>query len=96
MSTPDPTPDPRGGDEPRVTDQPKSEHAEHAGGAGRGHSRWMMIVCCIPMLAIAVVIAVSGAGFAFLGIAVMCTAMMAMMMGGMSHDDGKRGPDAPD
>jgi hypothetical protein len=47
----------------------------------------MMIACCIPMLAIAVVIAVSGAGFGFLIIAVMCTAMMALMMGGMSRGD---------
>jgi hypothetical protein len=49
-----------------------------------GHSKWMMIACCVPMLAIAVAIAVSGAGAGFLLIAVMCTAMMAMMMSGMS------------
>lgn len=55
---------------------------------GRGHGRWMMIACCVPMLAIAVAVAISGAGFGFLLIAVMCTAMMVLMMGGMSGGDG--------
>ena len=59
---------------------------EDAGGHS-GH-RWMMIACCIPMLAIAVGIAVAGGGFGALPIAIACTVMMAMMMGGMSHDDG--------
>jgi len=59
------------------------------GGEGkRGHSRWLMIACCVPMLAIAGIIALSGAGLGFLIIAVMCTAMMAAMMGGMSHGGG--------
>ena len=58
-----------------------------AGGRKRGHGRLMMIACCVPMLAIAVVIAISGAGFGFLIIAVICTAMMALMMGGMSRGD---------
>lgn len=51
---------------------------------GGGHSKWAMVACCIPMLVIAVVIAFSGAGFGFLLIAVMCTAMMMLMMGSMS------------
>ena len=50
-----------------------------------GHSRLLMIACCVPMLVIAAVIALSGAGLGFLLIAVLCTAMMALMMGGMSH-----------
>ena len=56
-----------------------------------GHS-WMMIVCCIPMLVIAIALAATGVvGYGFILIAVMCTAMMAMMMRGMSHgDDGGR------
>ena len=53
---------------------------------GHGH-RWMMVACCIPMLAIAVAIAATGAGVGFLIIAVMCTLMMVAMMGGMSHSD---------
>jgi Flp pilus assembly protein TadB len=51
----------------------------------RRHGRWMMIACCVPLLAIALIIALSGAGLGFLIVAIMCTAMMALMMGGMSH-----------
>ena len=53
---------------------------------GHGH-RWMMIACCIPMLAIAGVIALSGAGFGFFIVAVACTTMMAAMMAGMSGEE---------
>lgn len=53
-----------------------------------GHRRWMMIACCVPMLAIAAIIAINGAGLGFLVVAVMCTVMMAVMMGGMSGGDG--------
>jgi len=42
---------------------------------------------------IAAIVAFSGAGIGFLLVAVMCTAMMAMMMGGMSHGDGDGGSD---
>ena len=50
-----------------------------------GH-RWMMIACCVPMLAIAIALAVAGVvGPLFIVVAVTCTAMMAVMMGGMSH-----------
>ncbi|MBI5104066.1 MAG: hypothetical protein HZB46_03600 [Solirubrobacterales bacterium] len=52
-----------------------------------GHGKWMMIACCVPMLVIAVTIALSGAGWGFFFVAVMCTAMMAMMMGAMSGGD---------
>ncbi len=72
-----------------------SNHSPH-GEPGRGHGGhgWMMIACCIPMLAIAVVLVASGvASPGFLIIAVMCTVMMAAMMGGMS-DDG-HGRDKP-
>jgi hypothetical protein len=49
----------------------------------------MMIACCIPMLVIAIVLVATGvAGPGFIVAAVMCTVMMAMMMGGMSHGDG--------
>lgn len=51
---------------------------------GHGGHRWMMIACCVPMLVIAVVIAATGAGLGFLVAAVMCTAMMFLMMGAMS------------
>ena len=48
-----------------------------------GHS-WMMIACCIPMIAIALALVATGAvGPGFLLVAVMCTAMMAFMMRAM-------------
>ncbi len=64
---------------------PDEEETGHS-----GHSRWMMIACCIPMLAIAVALIAAGAGYGFLVIALACTAMMALMMGGMSRGDGDR------
>ena len=57
---------------------------------GHGHS-WMMIACCIPMLVIAVVLVATGvAGIGFIFAAVMCTAMMAMMMRGMDSGGTKK------
>ena len=53
-------------------------------------SRWAMIACCIPMLVIAALIALSGAGLGFLLIAIMCTAMMAMMMKMMPGNEDKQ------
>ena len=63
-----------------------------AGGMAHGGHSWMMIACCVPMLVIAVVLVASGvAGVGFLFGAVMCTLMMAMMMGGMGHgNQGRR------
>lgn len=63
-------------------------HAKQSGGKAHG---LMMIACCIPMLAIAVALVVTGvASVSFLFFAVLCTLMMAMMMGGMGHGDTKR------
>jgi hypothetical protein len=51
----------------------------------RGHG-WMMIACCIPMLAIAGILVATGAASpGFLIVAVGCTLMMALMMRGMGH-----------
>ena len=64
------------------------DHEGQSGGhGGHGGHGWMMIACCIPMLAIAAVIAITTGSVGFLFAAVMCTLMMAMMMGGMSHGD---------
>jgi len=53
-----------------------------------GHG-WMMIACCIPMLVIAAVLVATGVvSSVFLFIALMCTAMMAIMMRGMSRGGG--------
>ena len=76
----------------RVVDdqhQHGGQPASTSGHGGHGGHRWMMIACCVPMLAIAVVLVATGAASpAFLFIAVGCTLMMAMMMGGMSHGGG--------
>lgn len=57
----------------------------------RGHG-WMMIACCLPMLAIAVALWATGvAGPGFLVAALACTAMMALMMGSMGHGDAAHG-----
>ena len=69
-------------------DPDQSSRPEHGGGHG-GHRHWMMIACCIPMLAIAIVLAATGVvGSGFILAALACTLMMAMMMVGMSHGDG--------
>ena len=70
------------------------EPHDHHGGPGRdGGHRWMMLACCVPMLVIAVVLVATGvAGSGLLVGAVVCTVMMALMMGGMGHGQDKRGP----
>ena len=70
------------------TDQ-TPEREKHRGHRGHG---WMMIACCIPMLAIAIALVATGvAGPGFIIAAVLCTAMMAAMMGGHGgHGHGDR------
>jgi hypothetical protein len=66
------------------------DRGSHASNGGRG---WMMMACCIPMLAIAVIlVAIGAASPSFLFGAVGCTLMMAVMMRGMGHGggDGRR------
>jgi len=71
--------------EPRQTPaSPDTGHGTHGG------HRWMMMICCIPMVAIVVLLIVSGtAGSGALLWAVACVAMMAAMMfmmpGGHDH-----------
>lgn len=51
-----------------------------------GRHSWMMIACCVPMLAIGIVLVATGVvGVGFLLVALGCTAVMALMMRGMSH-----------
>lgn len=66
---------------------PDHAHEIHPDRAeGRGRHGWMMIACCIPMLAIAGVLVATGViSVGFLLFAVGCTAMMALMMRGMGH-----------
>lgn len=57
-----------------------SEHDEHGG----GHSHWMMVACCVPMIVIAIALVATGVvGAGFLLVAVGCLLMMALMMGAM-------------
>ncbi len=52
-----------------------------------GHG-WMMMLCCVPMLIIAVALVATGAvSTSFLLYAVGCMAMMALMMRAMSGSD---------
>ena len=70
--------------EPRRPPVELTKHDTTTGHAGHGGHGWMMIACCIPMLVIAVALVATGvASPGFLFVAVMCTAMMAMMMRGM-------------
>ena len=74
------------------TNQPSAPQGHDHGGHA-GHN-WMMLACCVPMLVIAVALVAfgtAGAGIIFLAIG--CTLMMALMMGGMSghgHGGGDR------
>lgn len=76
---------------------PTEEHAGHAGHTGMSHGghgghHWMMMVCCIPMIIIAVILVATGVvGAGFILVALACTAMMWLMMramGDMGHGDG--------
>ncbi|WP_395152486.1 hypothetical protein [Ilumatobacter sp.] len=63
-----------------------AEPSQHQSHASRGTHGWMMILCGIPMLAIAAVLLAGGVVSAGLVVFVVaCTAMMAFMMRGMSH-----------
>ena len=73
-----------------------TSHGSHSPVAGpispSGHSHGghglMMLACCIPMLAVAVVLAATGlVSWGFLAVAAVCVAMMALMMRGMGHGD---------
>lgn len=65
-----------------LDDKPTAPHDQRHG----GHGHWMMVACCIPMLVIAIVLVATGvAGAGFIFVAIMCTAMMWMMMRGMSQ-----------
>lgn len=62
----------------------------HTGHDAHGGHRWMMLICCVPMIAIVLLLIVSGtAGSGALLWALGCVAMMAAMMfmmpGGHNH-----------
>jgi hypothetical protein len=73
--------------DPRVTEKAVMSHdgtdPSAAGGekhGHRGHSHWMMIACCVPMLLVAVFLLAGGIGLAALIPFVFCAAMMVVMM----------------
>ena len=67
--------------DPRPTSGPRPHRDDRA---KHGGHVWMMIACCIPMLAIAIALVASGVvSPGLLVVALACTAMMALMMGGM-------------
>ena len=62
------------------------ESQDHGGHGGHG---WMMLICCIPMLVIAVALIVTGAASpGILVPAILCTLMMALMMRAMPGHGG--------
>jgi hypothetical protein len=72
-----------------VSDSRQTEPPARTQGHGHG---WLMIACCIPMLAIAIALVATGVvnpGFLFF--AIVCTAMMALMMRAMSGGSSTRG-----
>lgn len=78
---------------PDPRDLPVSESTppEHQPGVGHQHGghRLMMMICCVPMVAIAVLLATGVAGSGIIVSALLCVAMMAAMMfampGGHGH-----------
>ena len=59
---------------------------------GTGHG-WMMLVCCIPMVVLAVALVAAGVvDVGFLVFAGLCVGMMALMMRGMDHGGQASGP----
>ena len=76
-----PNPPPETGHTPG---SPQTSHSAH------GAHRWMMLICCIPMVVIVALLVVSGAAGSgtvlwALGCVAMMAAMMFMMPGGHNH-----------
>lgn len=58
---------------------PQTDHPE--GGRDGGHGHWLMLACCVPLVAIAVVLVATGVVSAGLLVAALaCMAMMGAMM----------------
>ena len=68
-------------------DHPAAQRGPGHGGHAGHH--WMMMIMCAPMLVIAVALVATGtAGCRTIGVALGCTAMMAVMMRGGGHGRG--------
>jgi hypothetical protein len=67
------------------TPVPEDRYSAAHASQRRGHG-WMMMLCCIPMVAVVVALVVTGiATVGLVFTAVLCVGMMAMMMRGMNH-----------
>ena len=78
-----------GQDPSHGSDHPALGQSHDHGGHG-GH-KWMMMACCVPMLVIAIVLVASGtAGAGIIIVAIGCTLVMGMMMGGHGGGEGDR------
>ena len=74
--------------DPNATREAAHEHGDVQKSERRGGHFWLMIVCCIPMLVIAVALVLTGViSPSFLLLAIACTLMMALMMRGMGSDE---------
>lgn len=57
----------------------------------RLNDRWMMFVCCVPMVAIVAALVATGViGLGYAVWALLCVAMMPLLHAGMSHEHGDR------
>lgn len=76
---------------PAVDGTPRpADQDPHAGHGTHGGHELMMLICCVPILVIAVALVATGvAGSSIIVTALLCTAMMAAMMfampGGHGH-----------
>lgn len=67
-----------------------NDHLNQSGGQGHNGHGWMMLICCVPMLAIAIALVALGVvSPAFILLALLCVGMMALMMVGMGGSDHK-------
>jgi hypothetical protein len=48
--------------------------------SGRGRGHWLMMLCCVPMVIVAIALVASGTSLVPLLIALVCAALMAGMM----------------
>lgn len=74
--------------DPRVTEKAAMSHDGTDPSGHRGHSHWMMIACCVPMLLVAVFLLAGGVGLAALIPFLFCAAMMVVMMRAMGDGRG--------
>lgn len=65
--------------DPRFEDEGGEEQPQKTG-SGHGRSHWLMMLCCVPMIIVAVALVVSGTSLAPLVIALACAGLMAAMM----------------